>query len=117
MDADQQLAIAHYRMMFPNAAALGTDAADWLAEYNRVSSCGLAATLITGSTFEGGGATGQRNFSQTVLIQGLLIVRAELDPLFDDVAFAPPKIRRRQRMGITVQFGTGSGSYATNGNY
>lgn len=115
MDSDQQLVLSHYRMMFPDLASLGSGnpPAKWQAEYTRIAESGLAATLITGSTFESGGATAQKNFPQTVLMRGLLTVRAELDPAFDDLAFAPPRIRRRQNLGVTLRLGDGPGSYET----
>jgi hypothetical protein len=101
---DFQLAIAHYRLQFPTLGSLGDGgtAADWKAEYDRVSSEGLSATLITNLNYEGGGHSGIQNFDQKILIRALLARRAELDSSFDAIAFGAPAIAPRRQIGIRV---------------
>lgn len=100
--ADFQLALAHYRMMFPDAASLGVgnppDA--WKIEYDRVASEGLTVTLITRLAYEGGSQEGIANFDQKALLRALLAVRAELDPSFASTAFDPAAVRPMRRIGI-----------------
>lgn len=119
MDPELQLVIAHYRMMFPTKESLGTGEPPiaWLAEYQRVAACGLAATLITGTNFDTGSASGQRNFPQTTVMRGLLIVRAEHDPLFDDKAFEPPRVKPRRTLGFLVRLSSGAPSYSVSGEF
>lgn len=102
--ADFQLALSHYRMQFPDVASLGTGAmpGDWKAEYDRVASEGLGATLITEMNYEGGGHRGIQNFDQKTLIRALLARRAELDPTFHDTAFAPARILPTRPMSVRV---------------
>lgn len=101
---DFQLAIAHYRLQFPSLGSLGEGEipGDWKAEYDRVASEGLSATLITQMNYEGGGHSGIQNFDQKVILRALLARRAELDPSFDGVAFGMPALAPRRRMGVRV---------------
>lgn len=102
--ADFQLALAHYRMRFPDVASLGSgiNPEDWMLEYDRVASEGLSATLITELNYEGGGHRGIENFDQKTILRALLTRRAELDPSFDSIAFGQPTLVPRRRMGIRV---------------
>jgi hypothetical protein len=102
--ADFQIAIAHYRMQFPTLASLGdgTIPGDWKAEYDRVASEGLSATLITELTYEGGGHRGIQNFDQKILIRALMARRAELDSTFHDTAFSPARILPSRTMSVRV---------------
>ena len=102
--ADFQLALAHYRMKFPTLASLGSGSPpwDWKAEYDRVASEGLTVTLITRLAYEGGSQEGIANFDQKALLRALLAVRAELDPSFNDTAFAPAAVMPSRRLGIRV---------------
>jgi len=80
--------------------------ATWKAEYDRLVASGLSATLVTSTQMTDGGSVGaQRNFDQRVLIEALLIRRAELDATFDDQVFALPCVKRRQSLGITIRLG------------
>ena len=101
---DFQLALAHYRMMFPTLADLGigTPPAIWQTEYNRVLDSGFSAVLLTASSFEGGTASSQRNFDQKILMRALMTRRVELDPTFDDTVFALPAVKRT-RSGFSVR--------------
>jgi hypothetical protein len=102
--ADFQLALAHYRMQFPDLASLGSGdiPGDWKAEYDRVASEGITATLITRLSYEGGSQEGISNFDQKALMRALLTRRAELDPTFESVAFDPAAIMPTRRLGIRV---------------
>lgn len=105
--SDSILALAHYRQLFPTVSALGTASTYevWQAEYDRVVASGLSATLITSTNFEGAAASGARNFEQKILLHALLTRRAELDPDFDELVFAPPAVKARRNLGITVLLG------------
>lgn len=102
--ADFQLALAHYRMQFPDVPSLGpgTPPTQWQVEYNRVASEGLSATLITELTYEGGGHRGIQNFDQKILIRALMARRAELDATFQDTAFSPARILPSRTMSVRV---------------
>lgn len=101
---DFDLALAHYRLLFPTLASLGTAAADWRTEYDRVAASGLSPTLLTSTSFEGGASGASRNFSQTVLLEALHCRRAELDSDYSATVTAPaPRLGRP--MGITVRLG------------
>lgn len=102
--ADFQLALAHYRMFFPDLASLGagTPPDVWKAEYDRIASEGITSTLITRLSYEGGSTEGIGNFDQRALMRALLTVRAELDPSFAPVAFDPAMICPSRRIGIRV---------------
>lgn len=95
---DFQLALAHYRLLFPALASLAAGAQDvtgvarWRAEYDRVASCGLSATLITNSTMEGGGVGASRNFDQKTLLAALHARRAELDSTYHSSLVLPAPI-------------------------
>lgn len=101
---DFQLALGHYRLQFPTLGSLGEGEipGDWKAEYDRVASEGLSATLITSLNYEGGGHSGIQNFDQKILIRALLARRAELDSSFDATAFGAPAIAPRRRLGVRV---------------
>lgn len=107
MPDDSQLALIHYRMLFPDVAALGpgNPPAAWKSEYDRVSASGLSATLITSNSYEGGSASAVKNFDQRIVLEALLIRRAELDPTFDTSAFEPPQVIQRRRFGFVVRLG------------
>jgi hypothetical protein len=102
--ADFQLALAHYRMQFPDVASMGTGTppGDWKAEYDRVASEGITATLITRLAYEGGSQEGIANFDQKALMRALLTRRAELDPAFSATAFDPAAVTPSRRLGIRV---------------
>ena len=102
--ADFQLALAHYRMQFPDVFSLGegTPPGAWKLEYDRVSSEGITATLITRLAYEGGSQEGIANFDQKALMRALLTRRAELDPTFESTAFDPAAITPSRRLGIRV---------------
>jgi hypothetical protein len=103
--SDFDLCLGHYRMMFPDVAALGAGSppAAWGAEYARVSESGLSATLMVGVGSDGGSSTAVRNFDQKVLLQALMVRRAELDSDFEDLIMAPPTVRHGRRMGSVVR--------------
>lgn len=104
--SDFELALAHYRLLFPDVGSLGdgTPPAAWKAEYDRVVSLGLAATLVTSSTFTGGtGGSGVRNFDQKILLQALHTRRGELDADYAASIFAESTAAPARRLGITVQ--------------
>ena len=86
---DDDLCLAHYRMIFPNAGSLGsgTPPSIWQQEYDRVAATGLSSTLIVGQGADGSSATAVRNFDQRVLLRSLLLRRAELDSVFDEAIF------------------------------
>ena len=102
--SDNEIALAHYRIQFPDLASLGSapGCATWKAEYDRLVAGGFSATLITGSASDGQNTTAQRNFDQKVLIAAVLTRRAELDTAFDDHALAPVQIKPRRRLGYVV---------------
>lgn len=91
---DLELALEHYRLIFPDLASLGTGSppALWKAEYDRVASTGLSATLVTQTSSEGQSVQAQKNFSQKSLLTALHERRAELDTNY--TPFAPGRIRR-----------------------
>lgn len=101
---DYQLAYAEYVLMFPDLASLGTSAATWLAEYNRVKASGLSATLLTETTTEGGGARALRNFPQKLLLGALHARRAALDSAYlAAITVAPPNLS--QPAGSVIRLG------------
>lgn len=102
--ADFQLALAHYRMSFPDLASLGTGTppAIWKAEYDRIASEGITSTLITRLSYEGGSTEGIGNFDQKALMRALMTVRAERDATFEPMAFDPAAVTPRRRLGIRV---------------
>jgi hypothetical protein len=91
---DLELALEHYRLIFPDLASLGEGAppSAWKAEYDRVASTGLSATLVTQTSSEGQSVQAQKNFSQKSLLTALHERRAELDTNYQP--FAPGRIRR-----------------------
>jgi hypothetical protein len=104
--SDFELALAHYRLLFPDLASLGAGVipSAWKAEYDRIVSLGLSATLVTSTTFTGGtGGSGVRNFDQKILLQALHTRRGELDPAYAAAAFAESSGAPARRLGITVQ--------------
>jgi hypothetical protein len=80
--SNYNLALAHYRLQFPDAGSLGSGdpPATWKTEYDRVAGVTLDSVLLTSGSFEGGQGSGIRNFDQTVLLRALHARRAELDP-------------------------------------
>jgi hypothetical protein len=105
--SDFELALVHYRLLFPAVASLGVAPACevWKQEYDRIAASGLRATLIVGTTSDAGGATAQRQFDQKVLLRALIIRRAELDETFEAAVLAPPSHKMRRRAGTIVQLG------------
>lgn len=105
--SDFELALAHYRLLFPDLASLtggnSTGGPDWQKEYDRVSSLGFSGTLITSSSSVAGNASAERNFEQKTLLSALLIRRGELDLDFDETVFAPVSVRPRHRAGFVVR--------------
>lgn len=95
--SDYRLALAHYRLLFPDLASLGmgTPPATWMTEYNRVVSSAFGEVTLTSTSFEGGSGSGQRNFDQSILLRALHNRRTELDCTY--VALDPVR-----PMGITV---------------
>lgn len=104
-DSDLQLCLAHYRIAFPDLASLGTAPAfsQWKTEYDSVSTRGLSQIVFTANSAEGASATAQMNFDQKILLRALLIRRVELDPDFDDTAFARPAIAIRKTAGFSIR--------------
>lgn len=102
------LALAEYRIMFPGAPGSGLAGGPldaWNTEHTRVSKSGLRATLITQSAFEGGSASGIKQFDQKDLLKALLLRRAELDPDFDAAVMGPPAVKPRRPISATVRLG------------
>jgi hypothetical protein len=97
------LALAHYRIQFPDEASLGIGSppAAWKTEYDKVASGALGGVLLTSTSFEGGQGSGIRNFDQTVLLRALHARRAELDSTYAAHDSSRP-------MGITCVFGYGN---------
>lgn len=104
---DFDLALAHYRLTFPNLASLGAAPAypTWRAEYDRVADGGLNAVLITSNAYEGASGSGQKNFAQTVLLEALLVLLAERDPEAGQKLLEPSTARPAINLGITVRLG------------
>jgi hypothetical protein len=105
--SDDDLCLAHYRMMFPSLASLGTGTPPpvWQAEYDRIAKSGLSATLMTSVSGDGGNASAMKNFDQKILLRALMLRRAELDTVFDAAIFAPPGARPRRRKGTVDRVG------------
>jgi hypothetical protein len=99
--SDYELALEHYRMLFPDGDALGEGSPPqaWKAEYDRLAKSGLSATLVTQTSTEGMSVSSQKNFDQKTLLRALHDRRAELDS--DYQPFTPGKIRRS--LGIRVR--------------
>lgn len=97
--SDFDLALEHYRLQFPTLASLGTSAATWKVEYDRVAALGLEATLVTGTGADGSSVAAQRNFDQKHLLRALHERRAELDSAY--TPFAPTVPRRG--IGVRVR--------------
>jgi len=107
VSSDFDLALAHYRLLFPTLASLGAapGCGVWRAEYDRLVKSGLSAMLIVQSSTDGGNTTATRNYDQKELLRAVLTRRAELDTDFDDLIFAPVSKKSRRRLGITVRLG------------
>lgn len=93
-------AVADYNLQFPNLAALGTNAADWLAEYARVKRSAFSSVLITASASEGASGSGVKNFPQATLVDALHYVRHQLDASYP----LPVHIARAGRSGTAIRF-------------
>lgn|ERR1043166_184037 len=80
-----RLALAHYRIQFPDLASLGTGdpPSAWKTEYDRVASTAFSSLLLTHSAFEGGTGSGEKLFDQEVLLTALHDRRGELDDDYD----------------------------------
>jgi hypothetical protein len=103
---DYAIALAHYRLLFPDLASLGTGDPPftWYAEYNRVVALGLSATLITSTNMEGSAAGASRNFDQKTLLLALHARRGELDGEYlESLTTAPPLIA--QPAGVVIRLG------------
>ena len=98
---DFDLALEHYRLLFPSLASLGsgTPPAAWKTEYSRVAALGLEATLITSTGADGSNVNAQRNFDQKHLLRALHERRAELDSTY--IPFA--QIAPRRGIGVRVR--------------
>lgn len=101
MSPDYELALEHYRMIFPDEESLGAGnpPAVWREEYDRLVASGFSATLVTSTSTEGVNVSGQKNFDQKVLLRALHERRAELDETYQP--FQVGKIRRS--LGIRVR--------------
>ncbi len=104
---DFQLAVQHYRLQFPDLAALGAGAipALWKKEYDRVAESGLGATLVTNTAGDGTSVGAQRNFEQKILLRALHARRAELDDNYKPYAPAALDPRPARPMSYTVHVG------------
>lgn len=103
---DFTLALAHYRLLFPDLASLGvgTPPPIWKTEYDRVAASGLSATLLTSTTMEGGGGGFIRNYDQKTLLAALHTRRGELDSDYLATLTAAAPVTARPA-GIVVRFG------------
>lgn len=104
--------LADYQVQFPDLASLGTGAAVWRAEYDRIRSAAFDPVLLTSSSSEGQSGSGQRNQSQAVRADALHCRRYELDteyPLPAHLAAYPAektaRARPTRRGGCTIRFG------------
>lgn len=102
-------AIADYKVFMP---ALGTAAATWLTEYNKVRRTAFASVMFTANSTEGGSASGQRQFPQEVLTDALHCHRHDLDPAYalpvhlsDYESAKIQRARAGNRRGMTLRFG------------
>ncbi len=101
---DYQLALAHYRLQFPDEDSLGEEAVTWRTEYNRVSASGLSATLVVSTGLEGSTVGAARNFPQKTLLSALHTRRAELDADYLATLTAPSPIIA-QPAGSVIRLG------------
>jgi len=100
--SDFELALAHYRLSFPDLSSLGsgTPPAAWKTEYDRVAAFGLTATLLTSSSSVAGSASSQKNFDQKTLLHALHTRRSELDSTYATALSVP--VTPRRNLGITL---------------
>lgn len=103
---DYQLALAHYRLQFPDLNSLGSGnpPVAWNKEYQRVAVSGLSATLVTSMTMEGGGSGAVRNFDPKALLSALHARRGELDRAYLLQLTSPPPVIT-QPAGSIVRLG------------
>lgn len=102
MASDYILALADYRLTFPDLASLGegNPPDKWKAEYDRVKGLTFGQTMITSTQMtDGGGASAIKNFDQSVLLSALHARRGELDATY--TALTDPVMPTRS-LGITV---------------
>lgn len=103
-------ALQKYRLAFPTLVSLGTSAATWLAERERVEGTALAQVLLTSGSHEGGSQSGERSFPGELLVDALDCRRFELDDTYTlpehlgDFAAASASRRKRKAGGIVMQF-------------
>lgn len=105
---DDQLALVHYRLLFPTLESLGDgDPPDtWKTEYDRVSASAFSELTVTQSSGgDGSQVGGVKNYTQSTLLTALHTRRAELDPDYAAVAFAPSSIPPYRSLGVTVRLG------------
>ena len=101
-------ALAHYRITI---TSLGSDAATWRTEYDRVSRTAFASLLITNSSQENSTHSGEALFPQAVLVDALHCRRFELDNGYTLpehlAAFVSAKTSRARagRGGVILRFG------------
>lgn len=103
--SDQELCLYHYRIMFPTLASLGTvenPISVWNAEYMRLASGGLSATLVIAHGADGSSANAVRNFDQKLLLSALITRRSELDTEWGGAIFKPTY--QKQRFTSIIKF-------------
>lgn len=83
-----QLALTDYRMTF--VGHHWDDIKDaWQTEYTAVRSGAFNPTIITSANYQGGGATGIKNFEQSIRLRALQILRMAMDHDFREIPAAP----------------------------
>jgi hypothetical protein len=93
-------AVQDYTLQFPTLESLGENASAWLAVRNAAKATARASVLITSGTAEGGSGSGQRNFSQSVLIDALDYRRHQLDASYT----LPVHLRRDDASALVISF-------------
>lgn len=86
-----QLALTDYRIIFVGNCWEDISAA-WQTEYTNVRAGAFTPTIITSANYQGGGATGIKNFEQAIRLRALQLMRLALDHEFrehGEMAAAP----------------------------